>query len=120
MLALYRAGHINLPQKKYNTNNPLAKPKKPAEIIIDKTPIDAALKDIKLEFIQVRRSPQEKLFNSLVEKYHYLGYVQPVGEHLKYMVFAGERPLACIALSSAPRLSLIHISEPTRLGMISY
>ena len=46
MLALYRAGHINLPQKKYNTNNPLAKPKKPAEIFIDKTPIDAALKDM--------------------------------------------------------------------------
>jgi len=58
---------------------------------------------MKLEFIQVRRSASEKLFNSLVEKYHYLGYTQPVGEHLKYMVFAGERPLACIAFSSAPR-----------------
>jgi hypothetical protein len=103
MLALYRAGHINLPQKKYNTNNPLAKPKKPAEIFIDKTPIDAALKDMELEFIQVRRSSKEKLFNSLIEKYHYLGYVQPVGEHLKYMVFADNRPLACIAFSSAAR-----------------
>ena len=103
MLSLYRAGFINLPQKKYNTNNPLAKPKKPAEIIIDETPIDSELKDMKLEFIQVRRSASEKLFNSLVEKYHYLGYTQPVGEHLKYMVFAGERPLACIAFSSAPR-----------------
>lgn len=103
MLSLYRAGHINLPPKKYNTNNPLAKPKKPVEIIIDKTPIDAALKDMELEFIQVRRSSKEKLFNSLIEKYHYLGYVQPVGEHLKYMIFAGDRPLACIAFSSAPR-----------------
>jgi hypothetical protein len=103
MLALYRAGHINLPQKKYNTNNPLAKPKKPAEIFIDKTPIDAALKDMELEFIQVRRSSKEKLFNSLIEKYHYLGYVQPVGEHLKYMVFADNMPLACIAFSSAAR-----------------
>ena len=103
MLSLYRAGFINLPPKKYNTCNPLAKPKKPAEIVIDKTPIDAELKDMKLEFIQVRRSSKEKLFNSLVEKYHYLGYTQPVGEHLKYMVFAGERPLACIAFSSAPR-----------------
>lgn len=103
MLSLYRAGHINLPPKKYITNNPLAKPKKPVEIFVDKTPIDAALKDIKLEFIQVRRSAKEKLFNSLIEKYHYLGYVQPVGEHLKYMVFAGNRPLACIAFSSAPR-----------------
>lgn len=103
MLSLYRAGYINLPQKKYNTNNPLAKHKKPVEIFIDKTPIDAILKDMELEFIQIRRSSKEKLFNSLVESYHYLGYTQPVGEHLKYMVFKGERPLACIAFSSAAR-----------------
>ncbi|MHB1253229.1 MAG: DUF4338 domain-containing protein [Candidatus Humimicrobiaceae bacterium] len=104
MLSLYRAGYINLPQKKYNTNNPLAKPKKPVEIFIDKTPIDAILKDMEpLEFIQVRRSSKEKLFNSLIEKYHYLGYTQPVGEHLKYIVYAGQIPLACLAFSSAPR-----------------
>ena len=104
MLALYRAGHINLPQKKYNTHNPLAKPKKPTEIFIDKTPIEAILKDMEpLEFIQVRRSSKEKLFNSLIEKYHYLGYTQPVGEQLKYIVFAAGRPVACLAFSSAAR-----------------
>ena len=104
MLALYRAGYISLPRKKYNTHNPLARPKKPAEITIDKTPIVTTLKSVgPLEFLQVRRSPQEKLFNSLIEKYHYLGYTQPVGEHLKYIVFAGQRPLACIAFSSAAR-----------------
>lgn len=104
MLALYRAGYINLPQKKRNTCNPLAKHAKPAEIVIDKTQVIATLKDIgPLEFCQVRRSSREKLFNSLIEKHHYLGYTQPVGEHLKYMIFAGERPLACIAFSSAAR-----------------
>ena len=30
----------------------------------------------------------EPLFNSLIEQYHYLGYEQPVGEHLKYLVWA--------------------------------
>jgi len=25
------------------------------------------------------------LFNSLMEQYHYLGYEQPIGEHLKYL-----------------------------------
>ena len=34
---------------------------------------------------------------------HYLGYCQPVGEQLKYLVFAKDRPLACLAWSSAPR-----------------
>jgi len=38
-----------------------------------------------------------------MQQHHYLGYTQPVGEHLKYMVYAGERPIACMAWSSAPR-----------------
>jgi hypothetical protein len=45
----------------------------------------------------------EPLFNSLIEQHHYLGYEQPVGEHLKYLAWARGRPLACLAWSSAPR-----------------
>lgn len=104
MLALYRAGYIELPEKKQNPPNPLAVRKKPKEIEIDKTPIKGSLKSIlPLEFIQVRRTKGEKLFNSLIEQYHYLGYTQPVGEHLKYLVYAGIRPVAAITFSSAPR-----------------
>jgi len=51
----------------------------------------------------VRRTAEEPLFNALIETHHYLGYTQPVGEHLKFLVFAGERPVACFAWSSAPR-----------------
>jgi hypothetical protein len=39
----------------------------------------------------------------LIEAHHYLGYTQPVGEHLKYLVFALGRPIACLAWSSAAR-----------------
>ncbi len=42
-------------------------------------------------------------FNSLIETHHYLGYTQPVGEHLKYLVFARGQPIACMAFSSAAR-----------------
>lgn len=56
-----------------------------------------------LELRQVRRTPEEALFNSLLRHHHYLGYTQPVGEHLKYLAFAEERPIACVAWSSAPR-----------------
>ena len=38
-----------------------------------------------------------------MEEHHYLGYEQPVGEHLKYLVWAQGRPIACVAWSSAPR-----------------
>jgi len=51
----------------------------------------------------VRRTVLEPLCNSLIDRYHYLGYVQPVGEHLKYLVFAQQRPVACVIFSSAPR-----------------
>ena len=56
-----------------------------------------------LEFRQVRRTWEEPLFNSLLERYHFLAYTQPVGEHLKYLIYALGRPIACLAWSSAPR-----------------
>ena len=49
-----------------------------------------------LRFEQVRRTAQEPLFNSLIQQHHYLGYTQPVGEHLKYLVWAQE-PTDCLS-----------------------
>ena len=73
-------------------------------MLIDTTPIRGALSQLQpIEIQPVRRTPEEALFNSLMEQYHYLGYEQPVGEHLKYLVWAQGRPLACLAWSSAPR-----------------
>ena len=104
MLTLHRAGYIQLPAKRRAPKNPLVNPKTPEQIRIDQHPITKPLKQIRpLRFCQVRRNGKEKLFNSLMDKYHYLGYCQPVGEHLKYMVFADERPVVCLAFSSAPR-----------------
>src|SRR5438105_338469 len=51
----------------------------------------------------VRRTAEEPLFNGLLEHYHFLGYTQPVGEHLKYLVYGAGRGVACLAWSSAPR-----------------
>jgi hypothetical protein len=104
MLALHRAGYISLPAKKCRPPNPLVARKKPAAIGIDQSPISSGLKHIRpLKLRQVRRSRLEKLFNALIETHHYLGYCQPVGEHLKYIVFAGQRPIGCLGWSSAAR-----------------
>lgn len=104
MLELHRAGYIKLPEKRCRPNNPLAKRQRPKPVHLEQIPLSTPLKQVRpLRFRQVRRSREEKLFNSLIETYHYLGYVQPVGEHLKYMVFSDERPLACLSFSSAPR-----------------
>jgi len=108
MLELHRAGHIELPPVRQVNPNPLARRKaerrKPVPWLVDTTPLCASLAEVRpLEFRQVRRTWEEPLFNSLLERYHFLGYTQPVGEHLKYVVYALGRPIACLAWSSAPR-----------------
>jgi hypothetical protein len=104
MLELHRAGHIRLPAKKRRVNNPFVNRTKPAKITIDQSRVDGKLSEIKpLQFSQVRRTLCEKLFNSLIEHYHYLGYCHPVGEQLKYIVYCQQKPIACLSWSSAPR-----------------
>ncbi len=104
LLMLDRAGQIELPPVKFVPHNPLARRVRPAPVVIDTTPVEDSLRQIQpLRFTQVRRSEDEPLFNSLMEEHHYLGYEQPVGEHLKYLVWAQGRPIACVAWSSAPR-----------------
>jgi hypothetical protein len=104
LLTLERAGEIILPPVSYVRHNPLSKRARPAAAQIDTTPIQGALGHLQpLEFEQVRRTAKEALFNGLMEEHHYLGYQQPVGEHLKYLVWAQGRPVACLAWSSAPR-----------------
>ena len=104
MLMLHRAGHIELPARRKNPLNPLADRRKPAPVPIDPHPLQGTLSSVlPLEIRQVRRTVLEKLCDSLIEQYHYLGYCQPVGEHLKYLVFAHQRPIACMIYSSAPR-----------------
>jgi len=101
LLRIEEAGYIKLPPRKMPS--PFVR-KKPSQVHIDQTPIHAPLANIKpLSIRQVRRTPEEKLYNGLVEQFHYLGYCQPVGEHLKYVIFSNQRPIACFAFSSAPR-----------------
>ena len=104
MLALQRAGEIELPAVRMVPPNPLARRHRPTTVVIDRTPVRTRLRELgALDFVQVRRTAAEPLFNALIEAHHYLGYTQPVGEHLKYLVYAEGRPLAGFVWSSAPR-----------------
>jgi Domain of unknown function (DUF4338) len=104
MLKLQREGLIELPPVRRVMRNPLVERSRRAVIEVDRQPLQAKLSEIgPLTLRQVRRTPDEALFNSLLEQYHYLGYAQPVGEHLKYLVWAQERPIACLSWSSAAR-----------------
>jgi hypothetical protein len=104
LLMLDRAGQIKLPPVSYVRHNPLANRSRPEPVGIDATPIEGPLRNLQpLEFELVRRTEKEPVWNSLMEEHHYLGYEQPVGENLKYLVLGQGRPVACLAWSSAPR-----------------
>jgi hypothetical protein len=108
LLMLDRAGEIELPPIRFKTLNPFLRREAPAPMLIDMSPIAGPLTELRpVELQQVRRTAGEPLFNSLMEHHHYLAYEQPVGEHLKYLVWARHqgtlRPIACLAWSSAPR-----------------
>jgi hypothetical protein len=104
MLMLHRGGLIELPPVRRVPRNPMVDRNHPSLVSVDEAPLQMALGELgALELCQVRRTSEEALFNSLLRHHHYLGYSQPVGEHLKYLVFARGRPIACVAWSSAPR-----------------
>jgi len=105
LLALHRAGHLELPAKRCAPpNNAIAHRRVAAGATYDTTPITGAVVALgPLTIRLVRRTDDETLFAQLLRDHHYLGYSRPVGEHLKYLVVAGARPVACLAWSSAPR-----------------
>jgi hypothetical protein len=104
MLQLHRAGHIRLPAVRFVTKNPLANRAKPQPVLVDREGICTSLQQLgELRYCLVRGGYEQRLFNGLIEMHHYLGYVHPVGEHLKYLVYAAQRPVACFSWSSAAR-----------------
>jgi hypothetical protein len=105
LLMLERAGHIELPPVRRDTQRQRQKAHLPPPVVsIDSTPLETPFNSLgPIEILLVRRTPNELLFNSLLDVFHYLGYDRPVGEHLKYLICAQGRPVACLAWSSAPR-----------------
>ncbi len=109
LLLLERSGEIVLPPVRRLIPGQCRNTRlRPERLPIDTTPLAMPLRALgRIEIQPVRRTAGEPLFNSLMEQYHYLGYEQPVGEHLKYLVWARSglwaRPVASLAWSSSPR-----------------
>ena len=104
LLKLQSQGLIELPPRRFNPPNPLLNRKRPKVIEVNQTPIISKLSDLRpIELLQVRRTPLEALYKSLIDQYHYLKFTRPVGEHLEYIAFSQGRPIACFGWCSAPR-----------------
>jgi uncharacterized protein DUF4338 len=105
MLSLHRAGLIQLPERRFCPPNNAAQHRAPPPgLPLEVNPLGCSLDELgPLEIRQVRRCPEEPVFDRLLHTHHYLGYMRPVGEHLKYLICARAQPIACLAWSSAPR-----------------
>lgn len=104
LLELDRRGAIELPAPRWVARRPALRRRLRPAVEVDRTPLCVRLADLgELRIAQVRRTEDEALVGGLLDAHHYLGSTRPVGEHLKFLVRAGERPLACLVWSSAPR-----------------
>jgi len=103
LLALHRAGHIELPAPRWACREPWRR-LRPARVAVSTEPIEGTLRELgAIELRQVARTAEEATVNGLLEEHHYLGYTTPVGERMKYLITAQDRPLGCFVWSSAPR-----------------
>jgi len=101
LLTLSRMGLITLPSRINNANNEKRNRSIPV-INIDQTPLQEKLTKLSsIDLKPVRNTKLEPLYNSLIHQHHYLGYRQIVGNHLKYIAFINERPVACLGWGSA-------------------
>ena len=107
MLLLDRDGLITLPDKKRELT--WLREKRDTGGDVDTAPLECPLSGLPTDLVMVRRTPDERLYQNLIRRYHYLGYTRPVGEHLEYIAFF--RKARCLhRLLIAPR----HIGERDR------
>ena len=119
LLTLNRKGLITLPPRLISAHNDKRNRSIPV-VEIDRAALNAKLSGLaQIKLKLVRNTPLEPLYNSLVQQHHYLGYRQIVGNHLKYIAFIAEQPVACLGWGSAAwsvksRDSFIGWNKPTK------
>jgi hypothetical protein len=93
---------IQLPRALHAARRPGYKNRIHTPIILT-DPIVLALAQIKLEIkiVVAESSVQRHLLRDLLGTYHYLGYQQPAGPSIGYLVYWQDRPLACARFGPA-------------------
>lgn len=103
LLKLERRGFIELPARQRPSSNAFRNRRVP---IVDhaREPIRGSLGDLRPLSVSIvsPRSPDMRLFNALLARYHYLGHRNTVGENLRYLLRdRWSRPVACALFGSA-------------------
>lgn len=103
LLKLEARGQIQLPPRRTASVNGLRNRQAP-QIDHDQSPLECALKLLQPLHVQpvAQGSSEALLFRWLLQRYHYLGHRNCVGENLKYLAQDRHgRPLACLLFGSA-------------------
>lgn len=117
---LEQKGHLTLPARQSVSWSRYQKKPQPV-VDHDTSEISGSLREISpVEVRPVDGTGDKRLFNHLLDAYHYLGFHGHVGKHMKYMAFdRHNRPLACLLFGSsawriAPRDRWLGWSEEAR------
>lgn len=103
LLKLERRGQIRLPARQRPSPN-ARRNRQPLDLPCDRTRIEGALSDLQPVRIEAlgEGHPDQRLFRFLLQRHHYLGLRNSVGENLKYLACDRHgRPLACLLFGAA-------------------
>jgi hypothetical protein len=103
LLKLERSGHIRLPPRQRPSSNGLRNRRVPL-VAHGTEPIRCGLGDLRPLSVSVIEPCSGKLplFNCLLNRYHYLGHRNTVGQNIRYLVRdCTSRPVACALFGSA-------------------
>jgi hypothetical protein len=103
LLKLERRGVIRLPARERPSPNALRN-RQPLDVPCDRTPIESRLGDLQPVRIEPlgEGHPDLRLFRFLLQRHHYLGLRNSVGENIKYLARDRQgRPLACVLFGAA-------------------
>ena len=102
LIKLETMGEIKLPESRSKRKPKKQKKDAKVEPNFGKYIIDCRVTDIpeKIEFILAKGNNEERIWNYLVEKHHYLGHKVIVGRCLKYLILTDNVILGAIAYSS--------------------
>ena len=124
MLRMHRDGLIQLPPPRKGNCNGRIRPQRtlmgePGE------PVTASVGQLgELEFLPVKARGDSRLWNELIDRYHYLGYQPLPGAQMRYLVFGGSRLLGAFGFGAsawkvAPRDQFIGWTAEERVDKLA-
>lgn len=101
--ALERAGVVRLPAKDLRKSRGARAPVEWTERGEPAQPVACELRQLAPIELKLALSPGDvRLFDELVDRYHYLGFRRPMGHYLRYFIVDGEgRRLGCLLFQQA-------------------